>query len=104
MWSAAVEPILLQIALLGSSPRRVKEFIRPCEDELSPTDNQAVRMIPASWSKRQAVANLLFHPRLMPTDLRIASLCCLRHSLLIKQPFFDRAARRTSSAPPRQIP
>lgn len=41
---------------------------------LNEEDIQTVRSVLQQWSNPQAVANLLFHPPLIPPDLRLASL------------------------------
>ncbi|MEK7469535.1 MAG: hypothetical protein AAB074_19355 [Planctomycetota bacterium] len=42
--------------------------------ELSESDQQAARAIVTSWSPLQALANLLFHPRLIPEDSRLPAI------------------------------
>jgi hypothetical protein len=42
--------------------------------ELSPSDVAVVREVLHDWQPQQAVANLLFHSRLIPPDIRVATI------------------------------
>jgi hypothetical protein len=42
--------------------------------ELSPNDVAVVREVIQDWRPQQAVANLLFHSRLIPPDIRVATI------------------------------
>jgi hypothetical protein len=69
---------------------------------LAPDDAAVVRRIIENWRPQQAVANLLFHPHLVPSDVRVAAI--LRAMNECGQPYLKLAATvGLASVEPRDI-
>ena len=58
----------------GGGSRRSRCRIASELPELNANDVAVVREVLHDWQPQQAVANLLFHPRLIPPDIRVASI------------------------------